>query len=576
MPGAVQAWSVRVREEDPVVMHVPELGLYGAFDASTRRLIRTLVGNGMSASGGALRLETWATAVLVDDLVAETVEGMVTLAVQLCQTPAERDDGIAEIIDGDPNHVVRKTCEQAFGAATDIRDARVLLQVRRQASGSGNRKSVLSEQAVDIRLGLTVRQEAYERLLNELPLAESRQARGDGRGRAIMRAMLIAMVVLAGAGCESDADVGAGVDVDVDVDVDVGADVGADVGGGADAGVDVVQARELLLVGAHIVGTGDALIEGTVQSVLVRDGFIVAIGAVADSEVDAQAERRSMTGRWLAPAFIDSHVHLAYWDVAAVLPAGGIVGVVDLGAPLERFFDRNWSPLQVIGAGPMITAVGGYPTTSWGSDGYGVECATAEEAIAAIEAAIERGARLVKIPIGAGPDLPSAALIAAIETAHAYMLPVAVHALNDVSARKASTLGADILGHTPVEALQEGTVQAWSTRTLITTLAAFGGSAAAVDNLRRLRAAGTRVLYGTDLGNSRTPGIDADELGLMQAAGMDGVAILASATSEPAGFWGFTELGLIAVGKRAKLLVLANDPRVDPLVNGSPIEVLLR
>jgi len=340
-----------------------------------------------------------------------------------------------------------------------------------------------------------------------------------------------------------------------------------------DATPDVAPPTQLLLVGAHVVGTGDPSVEGTVQSVLVRDGFIVALGASAEAAA-GNAVQRNMTGRWLAPGFIDSHVHLAYWDVAGRLPEGGIVGAVDLGAPFGRFFDRDWRPLQVVGAGPMITAVGGYPTTSWGSDGYGVECATAEEVIAAIDAAFDAGARLVKIPIGAGPDLPNAALVAAIGEAHRLELPVAVHALNDVSARKASTLGADILAHTPVEALQEGTVQAWSTRTVITTLNAFGGSATTVDNLRRLRAAGTRVLYGTDLGNSRAAGIDPKEVELMQAAGMDGVAILASATSIPAQVWGFAELGSIAVGKRALLLVLTADPRVDPLTLGASIEVL--
>ena len=46
---------------------------------------------------------------------------------------------------------------------------------------------------------------------------------------------------------------------------------------------------------------------------------------------------------------------------------------------------------------------------------------------------------------------------------------------------------------------------------VVSTLAAFGGSPAAVDNLRRLHAAGATVLYGTDLGNTRDAGPSAEE-----------------------------------------------------------------
>ena len=54
---------------------------------------------------------------------------------------------------------------------------------------------------------------------------------------------------------------------------------------------------------------------------------------------------------------------------------------------------------------------------------------------------------------------------------------------------------------------------------MISTLAAFGGSDAAIENLRQLRAAGVTVLYGTDLGNQRDAGPSADELALLRRAG---------------------------------------------------------
>ena len=111
---------------------------------------------------------------------------------------------------------------------------------------------------------------------------------------------------------------------------------------------------------------------------------------------------------------------------------------------------------------------------------------------------------------------------------------------------------------------------------MITTLAAFGGGSATVANLAALRARGTIVLYGTDFGNRRTAGIDAAELALMSAAGMDGAAILAAGTQVPAEYWGFSELGRIAPGKAADLLVLDADPLVDPLTLARPLAVVYR
>lgn len=326
-----------------------------------------------------------------------------------------------------------------------------------------------------------------------------------------------------------------------------------------------------LLVGATLIGASPDH-DGQVASVLVRDGRIVALGEDAEARANT-ATRVDLGGRYLTPSFIDSHVHVIYWDVADRLPAGGLAAVVDHAAPEDRFFGHNFGPLQVIGAGPMITARGGYPTTSWGSDGYGRECDTASDCAAAVDHLATRGARLVKLSFGAGPDLSQAAFDAVIAAARRHGLPVSAHALQDNGARRAADLGADVLAHVPVQALSDTTVGLWSGRAVVATVDAFGGTSTAINNLRRLREAGTTILYGTDLGNSRTPGIDLGELTLMRQSGMTGAEILTSATSAPAAFWGFAELGLIAVDKRASLLVLEDDPRLDPETLARPLAV---
>ena len=58
-----------------------------------------------------------------------------------------------------------------------------------------------------------------------------------------------------------------------------------------------------------------------------------------------------------------------------------------------------------------------------------------------------------------------------------------------------------------------------------------------VDGLvRDAVAAGATVLYGTDFGNTSHLGVDPAEIAALQAAGLDGAAILAAGTSAPAGY----------------------------------------
>jgi imidazolonepropionase-like amidohydrolase len=112
-----------------------------------------------------------------------------------------------------------------------------------------------------------------------------------------------------------------------------------------------------------------------------------------------------------------------------------------------------------------------------------------------------------------------------------------------------------VLAHTPVEPLRAETIAAWRTGTVISTLAAFGGGAAAIANLRALRDAGARVLYGTDLGNLTDAGPSARELELLRAAGLTDAELTAAMTTAPIAYW---KLAL-----DDSYLVVDRDPRTD-------------
>jgi imidazolonepropionase-like amidohydrolase len=312
---------------------------------------------------------------------------------------------------------------------------------------------------------------------------------------------------------------------------------------------------------------GGTLAAGAISDVEVRDGRIEAIG-----EVDASAPRVDVSGRWIAPAFIDSHVHLALLPKGAQMAAGGVAAAVDLASPIEAL-TVDPAPLQLLRSGPMITAVGGYPTQSWGRDGYGLEVASVEDALSSVDELQRRGAGVIKLPLTGSSQLDESTLMAMTERAHELGLKVVVHALGDDEAALGARIGADVLAHTPVTALNEATVAAWSTKAVLSTLDAFGGSLAAVDTLRQLHGRGAQVLYGTDFGNSQNAGIQLSELALLQQAGLTPAEILASGTSSPAAYWGFDDLGRVELGASASLLILDADPLSDVSTLARPLTV---
>ncbi|MDP2308941.1 MAG: amidohydrolase family protein [Pseudomonadota bacterium] len=333
------------------------------------------------------------------------------------------------------------------------------------------------------------------------------------------------------------------------------------------AGCVAPAAAHFVLAGGTVDGVGRADVE-------VDQGRIVSVGPAPEGGFGPDVAIVDVTGAWLTPAVIDSHVHLAYLPEGDEMARGGIAAVVDLAAP-TAWLSADHAPLRVVASGPMITAVGGYPTEGWGRNGYGLEVTSAAEGADAVDTLYGLGARVIKLPVTSGPQLAADVAAAVVTRAHALGIPVVSHALDDADAALAAAAGIDALAHTPVSPLSAPTLAAWSGRAVISTLGAFGGSDAAVANLAALEAAGATILYGTDFGNSRTAGVNAGELALLVEAGLTPAEVIAATTSTPAAFWGLDDLGAIAPGKAASLLVLPGDPRVDPTVLASATAVYL-
>lgn len=337
--------------------------------------------------------------------------------------------------------------------------------------------------------------------------------------------------------------------------------------------------RGLALAGRVWDGRGDAY-DGVV--IVGTDGTVAAAGpglAIPEGV-------RVLRGGWVGPGIVDAHVHLAFGAPADEL-RGGLVAVRDLGAPPERA--RAWratQQLEVAVAGPILTAEGGYPSTSWGADGFARFLRSPEECRAAVRDLVADGVDLVKValePAGGLPVPTPQQLRAVVDAAHAAGLAVTAHALTVDMVQRALDAGVDELAHTPVEVLPVAVVDRLADAgvAVISTLQTFYGAGVgrgAGINAAALVAAGVPLRYGTDLGNGGTrPGVDPRELDRLADAGLgrDGALLAATAGSSSAyGLAGRVGDGTIRVGATARLVLLDTDPLVEPSAWTHPLAVV--
>ena len=294
---------------------------------------------------------------------------------------------------------------------------------------------------------------------------------------------------------------------------------------------------------------------------------------------------------WIGPGIIDAHVHLGFGDIDECLRLG-LVGVRDLGAPTAdanrwRTGHHAATGLRpfVASSGPIITAPGGYPSQSWGIDGYAAFASTPGEARQLVRRLANDGADLIKIALEPGdagwPVLDPTVLRAVVGAAHDAGLAVVAHALQLDLVRLALEAGIDEFAHTPIEPLPEAVVDLIATRevSVVSTLQTFfaaGLGRTAAANAAALHRAGVVLRYGTDLGNAGTrAGVDPRELDRLADTGLGRLGALRAATQVAANAAGIRDrTGRIVAGAAAALVVLSDDPVAEPGVWRAPVAVI--
>jgi imidazolonepropionase-like amidohydrolase len=304
-------------------------------------------------------------------------------------------------------------------------------------------------------------------------------------------------------------------------------------------------------------------------TITIEDGVITRI---EPAEVGTEGAV-DLPGLMLVPGFIDAHVHIEFFEPSSLL-AGGITTARDLGWPPERIFplversaETGFDGPEVVAAGPMITAEGGYPTRAgWAPPGTGLEVRSPKEARAAVDQVAELKPSVIKVALNppVGPTLDLETLTAIVEQAHSHGLKVTGHVYGVDELEKALDAGLDELGHMlmSTERIPEpliGRMVKQGMRVVPTLSIRFmRDQRVAIENLQRFIAAGGEVIYGTDLGNGGPePGIDLREVTAMEKAGMSSLDIIRSATVDSAAWLSLEDRGVLQVGARADLVGLS-------------------
>ncbi len=327
----------------------------------------------------------------------------------------------------------------------------------------------------------------------------------------------------------------------------------------------------------------------TNERTVVIDNGVISEATTADSTVDGQHGT-------LLPGFIDSHVHLMN---VAELEHGtqwGCTTMLDMGSQsmeATNSLRHRQGLADIRGVGNPASAPGGMQTTRMGFPASSAVTGPADASRFVADRVVE-GADYIKVIVEDPRRMGSAALdgatiAALVEAAHKAGLKAIAHVTTLAALTNAADAGVDILTHAPLDADVDDTLaRSLATRGIVSvptlimmrTVASMAARlpthgatidyAHARSTVSAFYQAGITILAGTDANTA--PASPApiqhgeafhDELGLLVEAGLTPVEVLRSATVVPAEFFGFTDRGVIAAGRRADLLLIDGDPTQD-------------
>ena len=355
-------------------------------------------------------------------------------------------------------------------------------------------------------------------------------------------------------------------------------------------------------------------------NVVVRDGRVASVGRATPPSglpvVDG-------SGRTLLPGLIDAHGHVGgatslrdalRFGVTTVLDMLTRIEVVNPQKPQRTQIERT-DRADVYSAGSPVTSPRGLGTQ------FGIPFTTISspgEASAFVKGRIAEGSDYIKILYEPGAPIFTTisreTLAAVVAAAHAEGVLAVVHISSLEGARDAVAVGADGLAHSFSDTIgDEPFAKELAARNVFVTptlsiLGAFQGKSIAASlaadprmspylspaqrtqltsdgpgpehplapylvrfnvdrasvNVRMLKAAGVRILAGTDAPNLGSHGVSLHgELKLLTQAGLSPAEALTAATLAPAQAFKLADRGHIRAGSRADLVLVDGNPLQD-------------
>ena len=357
-----------------------------------------------------------------------------------------------------------------------------------------------------------------------------------------------------------------------------------------------------IINGTLVDGTGADGIEDAY--VLIREGRIEAAGCCASQlRIPSGYEIIDAGGGTIMPGLIDGHVHITRAvinpdlvrfttrvDEDALVPfvQAGFTTLRDVGTATvimqsmkfltDRLEKQQRKSPHIVWAGPLITAVGGYPISVPRYAAGGQEVRSAEEAVALVDSLADQGARIIKLGLEKGyyadegwPLLSLDEVRAIADRAHERGLLVTAHVTSLDEVRLALDGGVDNLAHTPLESLTDELIAEMLRKGMgiVSTATIWNpdGAQIAAENVKRFADAGGVVSIGTDFGCcDQVAGVEPYlyEMQFLQQAGMTPMQLIVAATRNGALLANAGDAtGSVEVGKEADIVILDGDPLAD-------------
>lgn len=370
----------------------------------------------------------------------------------------------------------------------------------------------------------------------------------------------------------------------------------------AEVGADA-SSSAYLLQGRVLDGTGRVFDPGRV---LVRGGFIEQVGPAGSLEPGSDQELLFHPSATILPGVVNAHVHLTdkERDAASrrdVFLRAGVTTLGDVGSPRSAMADLldHEHSARVVCCGPMLCAPGGYPQPLHG-ERWGFAVSSPREGRQAVARLQNAGAGMVKIsfdrgPLGKWPLLDADTVAAIIVGARARSMPVRCHVEDLEGMELAVRAGVDVVEHVPMRGKGVFTGEQGKREPcmayceLIAAMAHAGilwcptldvGSRSAWDDSGQAAAvrvfveAGGKVVLGTDYPfRGVEGGLPLREMELLSNCGLTGHDVIRAATAHAALALGRDDVGILAAGMRADILVVQGDLRQDIHALGSALAV---